>query len=138
MSVNTYSSCRYLRPAHQEPGRILCVDAFPINAHGVQGDTHGFNGKLWSTSPRMLTCNSMRPSQQWTYDARTKRFRNGYTGMCMEPSRLNEGEYNENGWEFAVLMRVCKDKMKPDKNHRIELVPYDESKLPKIWQNSGW
>jgi hypothetical protein len=45
----------YLRPAHREPGRVLCVDALPLNIYPPLARNNN-----WTSSPQMITCNPNR------------------------------------------------------------------------------
>ena len=67
----------YLRPAHREPGRVLCIDARSISIFPVAKDS------FWNLAPQMITCKPDRPSQQWAHDPQTGNMRNPITGLCM-------------------------------------------------------
>ena len=92
----------YLRPAHREPGRVLCIDAMPISIFPVAKDS------FWNLAPQMISCKPDRPSQQWEHDPKTGNMKNPITGLCMEADQASHVHMHMRMWVWVwVRARAC-------------------------------
>ena len=73
----------YLRPAHREPGRVLCIDALPISIFPIAKEDH------WNLAPQMITCNPSRSDRAdcssvlWCFIVRPYRGWSSPTTLCV-------------------------------------------------------
>jgi hypothetical protein len=105
-----YSEWGYLRPAHREPGRVLCVDALSYNIYPPKDVT-------WKVTPQMITCKSNRPSQQWTFDVKHGVMKNPHTQFCMDPGK-DHGQ---------LVLRPCE---RDSSSQKLIMLPFS-GELPK-------
>jgi hypothetical protein len=105
----------YLRPAHREPGRVLCADALVLSAQSIPAIS-------WSTAPKMITCNPDRPTQQWSFDA-DGRLANPHTGLCIEAVGVG-GPGNA---AQRLVMRACSSSVG---GQRFQMIPYTAADMP--------
>lgn len=101
----------YLRPAHREPGRVLCVDALAMSAQTLPTTA-------WNTAPKMITCNPNRPTQQWSIDD-GGHVKNPHTSLCMEA-------FPTGGKGTQLGMRACSKSA----SQKFRLIPYKNSDMP--------
>jgi hypothetical protein len=108
-----HADARYLRPAHKEPGRVLCVDALALSAHAALGP-----GGSWSTRVKMITCNPDRPTQQWSL-GRDGRIANPHTSLCAEAVVVDGAK--------LVVMRACSSS---EGGQQFIILPFEGDGMP--------